>query len=89
MVKSKIKVILMLGFTRLLAIRPGWGYFSGQIFCLLLIFFSLFFFFLSLHRLPTSHTCFNVLLLPEYSSKEKLKERLLKAITYAKGFGML
>ncbi|XP_030426887.1 ubiquitin-protein ligase E3A isoform X3 [Gopherus evgoodei] len=40
-------------------------------------------------RLPTSHTCFNVLLLPEYSNKEKLKERLLKAITYAKGFGML
>uniref|UniRef100_A0A3Q2Y5U8 Ubiquitin-protein ligase E3A n=1 Tax=Hippocampus comes TaxID=109280 RepID=A0A3Q2Y5U8_HIPCM len=40
-------------------------------------------------RLPTSHTCFNALLLPEYSSKEKLQERLLKAITYAKGFGML
>ncbi|XP_032428729.1 ubiquitin-protein ligase E3A [Xiphophorus hellerii] len=40
-------------------------------------------------RLPTSHTCFNALLLPEYSSKDKLKERLLKAITYAKGFGML
>ncbi|XP_078602586.1 ubiquitin-protein ligase E3A-like isoform X1 [Branchiostoma floridae x Branchiostoma japonicum] len=40
-------------------------------------------------RLPTSHTCFNVLLLPEYSSKDKLKERLLKAITHAKGFGML
>ncbi|XP_051882395.1 ubiquitin-protein ligase E3A [Pristis pectinata] len=40
-------------------------------------------------RLPTSHTCFNVLLLPEYCSKEKLSERLLKAITYAKGFGML
>lgn len=40
-------------------------------------------------RLPTSHTCFNTLLLPEYSSKEKLKERLLKAITHAKGFGML
>ncbi|XP_058885468.1 ubiquitin-protein ligase E3A isoform X1 [Acipenser ruthenus] len=40
-------------------------------------------------RLPTSHTCFNVLLLPEYSTQEKLKERLLKAITYAKGFGML
>lgn len=40
-------------------------------------------------RLPTSHTCFNVLLLPEYGSKEKLRERLLKAITYAKGFGML
>ncbi|XP_015256083.1 ubiquitin-protein ligase E3A [Cyprinodon tularosa] len=40
-------------------------------------------------RLPTSHTCFNVLLLPEYSNKDKLRERLLKAITYAKGFGML
>uniref|UniRef100_A0A8C7YPX8 Ubiquitin-protein ligase E3A n=1 Tax=Oryzias sinensis TaxID=183150 RepID=A0A8C7YPX8_9TELE len=40
-------------------------------------------------RLPTSHTCFNALLLPEYSSKEKLRERLLKAITYAEGFGML
>ncbi|XP_072171197.1 ubiquitin-protein ligase E3A-like [Diadema setosum] len=40
-------------------------------------------------RLPTSHTCFNVLLLPEYSSKAKLEERLLKAITHAKGFGML
>ncbi|KAM8904781.1 ubiquitin-protein ligase E3A-like isoform 2-T2 [Spinachia spinachia] len=40
-------------------------------------------------RLPTSHTCFNVLLLPEYNNIEKLRERLLKAITYAKGFGML
>lgn len=40
-------------------------------------------------RLPTSHTCFNVLLLPEYSSKAKLEERLFKAITHAKGFGML
>uniref|UniRef100_A0A1B0BD53 Ubiquitin-protein ligase E3A n=1 Tax=Glossina palpalis gambiensis TaxID=67801 RepID=A0A1B0BD53_9MUSC len=40
-------------------------------------------------RLPTSHTCFNVLLLPEYSSKAKLEERLLKAINYSKGFGML
>ncbi|KAK7880840.1 hypothetical protein WMY93_032520 [Mugilogobius chulae] len=40
-------------------------------------------------RLPTSHTCFNALLLPEYSSKHKLKEQLLKAITYAKGFGLL
>lgn len=40
-------------------------------------------------RLPTSHTCFNVLLLPEYSSKDKLEERLLKAINYSKGFGMI
>ncbi|XP_055691470.1 ubiquitin-protein ligase E3A isoform X1 [Lutzomyia longipalpis] len=40
-------------------------------------------------RLPTSHTCFNVLLLPEYNTKEKLKRLLLKAISYCKGFGML
>ncbi|KAL7640296.1 UNVERIFIED_CONTAM: hypothetical protein RMT77_009710 [Armadillidium vulgare] len=40
-------------------------------------------------RLPTAHTCFNVLLLPEYSSKEKLNDRLMKAIKYAEGFGML
>lgn len=40
-------------------------------------------------RLPTSHTCFNVLLLPEYTTKEKLKRLLLKAISYCKGFGML
>ena len=40
-------------------------------------------------RLPTAHTCFNALLLCNYSSKEKLRERLTKAISYAKGFGML
>ncbi|CAG5134325.1 unnamed protein product, partial [Candidula unifasciata] len=40
-------------------------------------------------RLPTSHTCFNVLLLPEYATVDKLKDRLLKAINYSKGFGML
>lgn len=40
-------------------------------------------------RLPTAHTCFNVLLLPEYSTREKLKDRLVKAINYSKGFGML
>ncbi|XP_012279942.1 ubiquitin-protein ligase E3A isoform X2 [Orussus abietinus] len=40
-------------------------------------------------RLPIAHTCFNVLLLPDYSSLEKLQDRLLKAINYSKGFGML
>uniref|UniRef100_A0A5K3ELT9 HECT-type E3 ubiquitin transferase n=1 Tax=Mesocestoides corti TaxID=53468 RepID=A0A5K3ELT9_MESCO len=39
-------------------------------------------------RLPTAHTCFNVLLLPEYSNKEKLERCLRIAITYSKGFGM-
>ncbi|XP_045036552.1 ubiquitin-protein ligase E3A isoform X2 [Daphnia magna] len=37
-------------------------------------------------RLPMAHTCYNVLLLPEYNNKEKLKERLMKAIDYSKGF---
>ncbi|KAG2181863.1 hypothetical protein INT44_008679 [Umbelopsis vinacea] len=40
-------------------------------------------------RLPTSHTCYNVLLLCEYNSKEKLRERLLTSIGNAEGFGMI
>jgi len=40
-------------------------------------------------RLPTSHTCFNHLLLPEYGSKMKLERLLKKAITNSTGFGML
>ncbi|KAJ7562478.1 hypothetical protein O6H91_03G070600 [Diphasiastrum complanatum] len=39
-------------------------------------------------RLPTAHTCFNHLLLPEYESKEKLHERLFTAINNAEGFGL-
>ncbi|XP_044474315.1 E3 ubiquitin-protein ligase UPL1-like isoform X2 [Mangifera indica] len=39
-------------------------------------------------RLPSAHTCFNQLDLPEYSSKDQLKERLLLAIHEAsEGFG--
>jgi len=40
-------------------------------------------------KLPCAHTCFNHLLLPEYSSKEKLKERLLIAINNSEGFGLI
>jgi hypothetical protein len=40
-------------------------------------------------RLPQAHTCFNHLLLPDYSSKEKLQECLMKAINNAEGFGMI
>ena len=40
-------------------------------------------------RLPSAHTCFNHVLVPEYSSKEKLQERLFLAIQNAEGFGML
>eukprot|EP00760_Papus_ankaliazontas_P007199 PhM_4_TR13303/c0_g1_i1/m.76953/K10587/UBE3A, E6AP; ubiquitin-protein ligase E3 A len=39
--------------------------------------------------LPTSHTCFNHLLLPDYGSKEKLKEKLLMAIHNCTGFGLM
>lgn len=40
-------------------------------------------------RLPTSYTCFNRLLLPEYASKEKMRERLLVAIEHGVGFGLV
>eukprot|EP01025_Chloroclados_australasicus_P060238 TRINITY_DN7715_c0_g1_i4.p1 TRINITY_DN7715_c0_g1~~TRINITY_DN7715_c0_g1_i4.p1 ORF type:complete len:816 (-),score=108.71 TRINITY_DN7715_c0_g1_i4:1308-3701(-) len=40
------------------------------------------------NKLPTSHTCFNTLLLPDYESKEKM-ERLIKlAIMNSEGFGL-
>lgn len=39
--------------------------------------------------LPTSHTCFNILMLPDYNNKEKLKELLLKAINECEGFGLI
>lgn len=39
-------------------------------------------------QLPTSHTCFNALMLPEYQSAEKMKEKLLTAIRNAEGFGL-
>lgn len=40
-------------------------------------------------QLPTSHTCFNHLLLPEYSSREKLKTKLLASIENSEGFGLM
>ncbi len=39
-------------------------------------------------RLPTAHTCFNTLLLPEYSSEEVLRSRLTLALANAEGFGL-
>lgn len=39
-------------------------------------------------RLPTSLTCFNTLLLPCYTSKEMVAERVKLAIMNAEGFGM-
>lgn len=37
------------------------------------------------NRLPVAHTCFNQLDLPEYPSKELMRERLLLSITEGKG----
>jgi ubiquitin-protein ligase E3 A len=39
-------------------------------------------------RLPTSHTCFNTLLLPEYTTRAKLARLLRTAINNAEGFGL-
>ena len=39
-------------------------------------------------KLPTSHTCFNTLLLPEYATLERMRERLRLAIMNAEGFGL-
>jgi hypothetical protein len=38
-------------------------------------------------HLPTSYTCYGTLLLPEYSSKEVMREKLAMALENAKGFG--
>ena len=39
-------------------------------------------------QLPTSHTCFNHLLLPDYSTFEKLDQKLRLAIHQSEGFGL-
>jgi len=40
-------------------------------------------------RLPTAHSCFNILDLPEYSSKIILAERLSVALRHTEGFGLI
>jgi len=40
-------------------------------------------------RLPSAHTCFNHLLLPEYTSKETLLGQLMKAISDTEGFHII
>lgn len=39
--------------------------------------------------LPSAHTCFNHLLLPDYKSAEILREKLLIAIHNSEGFGLM
>lgn len=38
-------------------------------------------------HLPSSYTCYGILLLPEYSSKEVLRQKLAMALENSKGFG--
>ena len=42
-----------------------------------------------LNQLPSAHTCFNNLILPDYKNKEILKEKLHIAINYSEGFGLI
>ena len=37
---------------------------------------------------PQSHTCFNILHLPQYESEEEMNEKLLYAIQYCDSFGL-
>jgi ubiquitin-protein ligase E3 A len=39
-------------------------------------------------RLPTALTCFSRLLLPNYTNRERLKDRLFLAMEHGKGFGL-
>ncbi len=40
-------------------------------------------------RLPSSHTCFNHLIVPEYATMEKLEAKLRAAIAQSEGFGLI
>ncbi|PIK48324.1 hypothetical protein BSL78_14808 [Apostichopus japonicus] len=39
-------------------------------------------------QLPTAMTCFNRLLLPDYATVERLRQRLFLAVQFSKGFGL-
>ena len=41
------------------------------------------------NRLPSSQTCFNTILLPEYSSYDKLMEKMQKALDMTAGFYLM
>ena len=42
-----------------------------------------------INKLPSAHTCFNNLLLPDYKDKNILKKYLFIAINYSEGFGLI
>jgi ubiquitin-protein ligase E3 A len=40
-------------------------------------------------KLPVAHTCFNILTLPDYPTKDTLKKKLMIAIEHNEGFGLI
>merc|ERR1711862_517027 len=40
-------------------------------------------------QMPTVHTCFNHLLLPDYTTKGKMERLLRKALEHCTGFGLM
>ena len=42
-----------------------------------------------LNQLPSAHTCFNNLILPDYKNKEAIKKKIHIAINYSEGFGLI
>lgn len=42
----------------------------------------------NVENLPTAHTCFSILVLPKYKTKEDLVEKVKLALQYTEGFGL-
>lgn len=42
----------------------------------------------NINELPSAHTCFNHLILPDYQNKEFMKIKIQTAINYSEGFGL-
>ena len=40
-------------------------------------------------RIPSAHTCFNDLILPKYTSKDVMRNKLLQALEHNEGFGLM
>lgn len=41
------------------------------------------------NRIPSAHTCFNDVILPRYSSKEIMRQKILQALEHKEGFGLI
>ena len=42
----------------------------------------------NINELPSAHTCFNNLILPDYQNKDLMKKKIQIAINYSEGFGL-